>query len=200
MSAINLRLPDSLHASASTLAERDNVSLNQFIATAVAEKVSALGTVDILGERAKRGDRAKFLAVLDKAPATDETKPLPATVQGVIETQRQRVQEFLEELRPLLQASDIEEFATKSLGGDLRYRHENGIYAEIKFYRTLDEVTLRLYFEPDAKPGMGFVPFEKPTSKLSKHDIRLDVSQPIRKELKAMIEQSRTFIRNKRSR
>jgi hypothetical protein len=197
MSAINLRLPDSLHASASTFAERDNVSLNQFIATAVAEKVSALGTIDILGERAKRGDRAKFLAVLDKAPSTDETKLPLFSVQGVIENQRERVQDFLVELRPLLQASDIKEFATKSLGGDLRYRHANGIYAEIKFYRTFDQVTLRLYFEPEAKPGIGFRIFEKPTSKLSKHDIRLDVGQPINDELKALIVRSREFIRNK---
>lgn len=199
MSAISLRLSDSLHATASTLAERDNVSLNQFIATAVAEKVSALGTVDILGERAKRGDRAKFLAVLDKAPAADETKAPSSTVQDVIDAQRDRVQTYLGKLRPLLAADDVTEFATKSLGGDLRYRHENGIYAEIKFLRTRDEITLRLYFEPKAKPGFGFKAFEKPTGKLSKHDLRLDVSQPIGDELKALIVRSREFIRTKRA-
>ncbi len=199
MSAINLRLPDSLHASATTFAERDKVSLNQFIATAVAEKVSALGTVDILGERAKRGDRAKFLAVLDKAPATDETIIRPPSVTDIIEAQRERVRIYLEKLRPLLLDKDIEEYATGSLGGDLRYRHENGIHAEIKFYRTSDEITLRLYFGPKVKPGYGFKVFEKPTGKLSKHDLRLDVGQPIGDELKSFIVRSREFIRNKRS-
>ncbi len=199
MSAISLRLSDSLHATAQDLAARDNISLNQFIATAVAEKVSVLGTVDILKERAKRGDRTKYLAVLDKAPATDETKEQPLTVQDVVDAQRDKVQSFLKELRPLLSDGDIEEYATESVGGDLRYRHDNGIYAEIKFKPTRDEITLRLYFESDATPGLGFKLFEKRTSKQSKHDLRLDVHQPISDELKSLIVRSRNFMRNKRS-
>ena len=42
MSAFTIRLPDSLHDQVRELAERDNISMNQFIAIAVAEKVSAL--------------------------------------------------------------------------------------------------------------------------------------------------------------
>ena len=41
MSAISLRLPDSLHSRARLLSRRDHVSINQFVATAVAEKISA---------------------------------------------------------------------------------------------------------------------------------------------------------------
>ncbi len=69
MSALNLRLPDSLHDQVRVLASQDNVSMNQFIALAVAEKVSALMTVDYLAQRAKRGSREKFDAVLDKVRA-----------------------------------------------------------------------------------------------------------------------------------
>jgi len=38
MSVLSLRLPDSLHEQARELAEREDISLNQFIALAVAEK------------------------------------------------------------------------------------------------------------------------------------------------------------------
>lgn len=44
----------------------DNVSMNQFIALAVAEKVAALLTVDYLEQRGQRGSREKFDAVLGK--------------------------------------------------------------------------------------------------------------------------------------
>ena len=44
MSQVALRLPDSLHQYAKQMAARDDASLNQFIVTAVAEKISALNT------------------------------------------------------------------------------------------------------------------------------------------------------------
>lgn len=68
MSALSLRLPDSLHATASKLAKQDHVSVNQFISTAVAEKISAMTTETYLEKRAKRGNRKKFDAVLAKVP------------------------------------------------------------------------------------------------------------------------------------
>jgi hypothetical protein len=42
MSVLSLRLPDSLHRMVREVAAKDSVSINQFIATAVAEKMSAL--------------------------------------------------------------------------------------------------------------------------------------------------------------
>jgi hypothetical protein len=66
MSNISLRLPDSLHAKARELAERESVSINQLITLAVAEKISALLTEDYLMERAKRASRQKFKKVLKK--------------------------------------------------------------------------------------------------------------------------------------
>jgi hypothetical protein len=68
MSAINVRLPESLHEVIRDLAKEDNISINQFITLAVAEKVAALKTEEYLNERAKRGSRAKFEALLAKVP------------------------------------------------------------------------------------------------------------------------------------
>jgi hypothetical protein len=66
MSSINLRLPESLHKQARALAERENISINQLIATALAEKMAALMTGEYLSERAARGNRKKFDHVLKK--------------------------------------------------------------------------------------------------------------------------------------
>lgn len=68
MSAISLRLPDSLHDRARVLSKRDRVSINQFVATAVAEKISALETEEYLAKRAARGSRGKFEAALAQIP------------------------------------------------------------------------------------------------------------------------------------
>ena len=70
MSALSLRLPESLHRQVRELAEREAVSINQFIALAVAEKMSALLTLDYLEERARRGNRAHFRSVLERVPDT----------------------------------------------------------------------------------------------------------------------------------
>ena len=75
MSALSLRLPNSIHDRVRELAEREGISINQFVATAVAEKLSALLTEEYLEARAQRGTRRKFLAALDRVPAA---KPEPA--------------------------------------------------------------------------------------------------------------------------
>jgi hypothetical protein len=72
MSTISLRLPESLHKQARELAEKEDVSINQLIATALAEKLSALLTGDYLADRAKRGNRRRFERVLSKV---SETQP-----------------------------------------------------------------------------------------------------------------------------
>lgn len=69
MSVLSVRLPESLHKMAKNVAEEDHVSLNQFIATAVAEKVAALTTEKYLETRAVRGSREAFDRALAKAPA-----------------------------------------------------------------------------------------------------------------------------------
>ena len=68
MSTLSLRLPKSLHKHVKELAEQEGISINQFVTTAVAEKMSALMTEDYLEQRAKRGSRKAFDAVLKKTP------------------------------------------------------------------------------------------------------------------------------------
>jgi len=70
MSTLSLRLPDSLHEGVRKLAKQDNISINQFVATALAEKMSALTTETYLAERAKRGSNKKFAHVLSKIKDT----------------------------------------------------------------------------------------------------------------------------------
>ena len=68
MATLSLRLPDSLHRHLKELAEREKVSINQLISTAVAEKMSALMTADYLESLARKGSREAFEAVLAKVP------------------------------------------------------------------------------------------------------------------------------------
>jgi uncharacterized protein (DUF1778 family) len=79
MSAISLRLADSLHRTVRDAAHKEGVSINQFISTAVAEKLSALLTEEILEARAKRASREKFeralAAVPDLPPSEEDAIP-----------------------------------------------------------------------------------------------------------------------------
>jgi predicted transcriptional regulator len=74
MSALSLRLPDSIHRHIKELAQKEGVSINQFIASAVAEKVSAIATEDYLMTRAQCADKTAFEAILAKVP---NRQPLP---------------------------------------------------------------------------------------------------------------------------
>ena len=71
MSALSLRLPDSLHQQVKVLARQDGISINQFISTAVAEKMAALVTEEHLRARAQAGSESDFFRALSKVPAVD---------------------------------------------------------------------------------------------------------------------------------
>ena len=71
MSALSLRLPNSLHERARELARREGVSINQLVSSALAEKMSALLTGEYLEARARRGSRARYLAALAHVPAVE---------------------------------------------------------------------------------------------------------------------------------
>ena len=68
MSTLSLSIPPSLKEQVEALAAREGVSVGEFIALALAEKVATLATADYLAERGRRGSREKLLAVLAKAP------------------------------------------------------------------------------------------------------------------------------------
>lgn len=84
MAIFTVALPASLKRAAEDLARELGVSLNQFIASAVAEKVSALRTLEYLEARAKCADPAAFRAVLARAgrgnpPLPGDELPLDLT-------------------------------------------------------------------------------------------------------------------------
>jgi hypothetical protein len=60
MTTFSLRLPESHHRGVKELAKQDGISINQFIAVAVAEEISALATEEYIRKRARRASRAKF--------------------------------------------------------------------------------------------------------------------------------------------
>lgn len=66
MSQYALRLPDSLFEHAKILAKKEHASLNQLFITAIAEKISALETENLLVARAKLADKKAYLHVLKK--------------------------------------------------------------------------------------------------------------------------------------
>ncbi len=68
MSSLNVNIPESLRRRAQSLAQNDGVPLEQFIATALAEKVAVLDADSYIRERAARGSREKFDRVLAKVP------------------------------------------------------------------------------------------------------------------------------------
>ena len=68
MSTLSLRLPDSLHDTTRQLAKAEHVSINQFISTAVAEKISALMTETYLKARAAQGSRQDFEDIMARVP------------------------------------------------------------------------------------------------------------------------------------
>ena len=66
MSAMSLRLPESLHKAVREIATRENILIIQFVTLALAEKHSILMTQEYLEKRAKRAERGKFDAALRK--------------------------------------------------------------------------------------------------------------------------------------
>ena len=74
MSTLTIQLSDSMHAEVEALARRDGISADQFLATAAAEKVSALRTVEFLKNEAAQGRREDWNFVLERVPARP---PLP---------------------------------------------------------------------------------------------------------------------------
>ena len=80
MTALTIRLPNSVHESIKVLARQDGISVNQFIASAAAEKMASFQTLAYLRREAALGKHADFEAFLqavpDVAPAVeDQIKP-----------------------------------------------------------------------------------------------------------------------------
>lgn len=74
MSALSLRLPDSIHRHIKEIARQEGVSISHFISSAVSEKISAIMTEEYLMTRAGRAKKDAFRKILDQVP---DREPLP---------------------------------------------------------------------------------------------------------------------------
>ena len=74
-----LRLPASLKRAIEEVARKDGTTLNQFIVSAVAEKLAALKTADYFAKRAVRADFRAFDRLMRRrrgeAPQPDDEVP-----------------------------------------------------------------------------------------------------------------------------
>lgn len=64
--AYPLRLPRSVKVAVEVLVEQEGVSVNQFIATAVAEKLTAMRTAQFFEERRKRANFPAFRRLMHR--------------------------------------------------------------------------------------------------------------------------------------
>ena len=65
---VSLNLPNSLKKAAEEFAAKDGVSMNQYVALALAEKIGARGAAAFFAERGKDGDPARAIAFLEGRP------------------------------------------------------------------------------------------------------------------------------------
>lgn len=68
MGSLSLRIPDSYHTAVKEIATQDNISINKFIVSAVAEKIASFETQKYLEQRAEKGSVEKFKYVFSKVP------------------------------------------------------------------------------------------------------------------------------------
>ena len=64
MGALSVRLPESIHRHIREIAKQEGISINQFISSAVAEKISAILTEEYIQARAERVNPAKARQIL----------------------------------------------------------------------------------------------------------------------------------------
>ena len=74
-----LRLPESLKAAVAEASRRDGTSINQFVTTAVAEKLSAMRTTEFFAERRTDADfeRARRILFRDGGRPPEPEDRLP---------------------------------------------------------------------------------------------------------------------------
>ena len=71
MQTMSLRMPDYLKLAVYDVCQGEKISLNQFIINALSEKVSALQTVDIIEQKAKKASKKDFLYALNQVQSNE---------------------------------------------------------------------------------------------------------------------------------
>jgi hypothetical protein len=70
MTQLTIQLPESWHGQLRDLAQREGMTVEQFIANAAAEKLSAVMSEGFLSREAALGSRADFDKIMAKLPPT----------------------------------------------------------------------------------------------------------------------------------
>ncbi|VFN00804.1 MAG: hypothetical protein BECKG1743D_GA0114223_105212 [Candidatus Kentron sp. G] len=68
MTQLNIDIPNRIYQGIRDLSKRKDIPLERLVAQALGEKLSTMAGEDYLARRAEKGNRERFLAVLDKAP------------------------------------------------------------------------------------------------------------------------------------
>lgn len=79
ISTFPLRMPVSLKAAVTRISKEDGTSINQFVTTAIAEKISAMKTAEFFAERGRNADidAARRLIRRDGGKPPDPSDRLP---------------------------------------------------------------------------------------------------------------------------
>ena len=75
MSQLTVQLPDWVCKRAEQLAANDGVTVDQFVATAVVEKISVIGKTGYIAQRAAKANEEAFVRVLAMVPQGDPDEP-----------------------------------------------------------------------------------------------------------------------------
>jgi HicB family len=88
MITTSLGLSESLHRRAKELARQEGIAINQLVATALAEKISALAAGEYLESRVARGSRRKFDRALRKVACSPKADPFVMRVWQALDGPR----------------------------------------------------------------------------------------------------------------
>lgn len=68
MSTLSLRIAESMHNKLKEVSRKESISINQFISSAISEKLSAFMTEEYIKKRAECGNKDKFTKALNQVP------------------------------------------------------------------------------------------------------------------------------------
>ncbi len=71
MKTTTLRIPTYLKKAVDDVCIDEQISINQFVLNAIAEKISSLQTFDMIEQRANKGSEEQFLKILSKVPSNE---------------------------------------------------------------------------------------------------------------------------------
>jgi len=68
---MSLRMPSYLNKALQDICDDEKISKNQFILSALSEKIASLQTVDIIEKRAKKASKESFMEALKSIPSNE---------------------------------------------------------------------------------------------------------------------------------